>query len=151
MRAHTHVCSSPDLLLSTIFRAAVTNQCDHLSPVRALEDNFDICAIGIRQAEPEHVQVVLRVFRNAETRAFEVGRERDRNTRLNRFSKVRIEHHQRMRREERKHMKKKKMEVEWGRGFRRTDKNGANERVVEDPSDGDVGDAHTAMAVADSS
>jgi hypothetical protein len=43
------------------------------------------------------------------------------------------------------------MEVEWGRGFRRTDKNGPNERVVEDPSDGDIGDAHTAMAVADSS
>ena len=56
--------------LSTVLGATVTNQCDHLSAVRALEDSFDICTIGVGKAEPEHVQVVLWMFRNAEARAF---------------------------------------------------------------------------------
>jgi hypothetical protein len=34
--------------------------------------------------------------------------------------------------------------------MRLTDEDSANERVVEDPSDGDIGDAHPAMAFADS-
>ena len=61
----------PDLpSTSTILGATVTYQCDHLSAIRALEDSFDVCAIGIGQVEPEHVQVVFRVFGNAETCAF---------------------------------------------------------------------------------
>jgi len=60
----------PIFFLSTVLGATVTNQCDHLSAVRALEDSFDICTIGVGKAEPEHVQVVLWVFRNAEARAF---------------------------------------------------------------------------------
>ncbi len=61
----------PDLpSTSTILGATVAYQCDHLSTIRALEDSFDVCAIGIGQVEPEHVQVVFRVFGNAETCAF---------------------------------------------------------------------------------
>lgn len=37
------------------------------------------------------------------------------------------------------------------RGISRTYEDGADERVVQNPSDGYVGDAHTAVAVADSS
>lgn len=73
--------SPPDLpsvtcqssLLSTVLGATVTNQCDHLSAVRALEDSFDICTICVGKAEPKHVQVVLWVFRNAEARADKYG------------------------------------------------------------------------------
>lgn len=60
----------PIFFLSTILGATVTYQCDHLSAIRALQHHFNVHAIGIGKAEPEHVQVVLRVFRYAETRAF---------------------------------------------------------------------------------
>lgn len=76
-RARSSPLTSPDLpsvtclsSLSTVLGATVTNQCDHLSAVRALEDSFDICTICVGKAEPKHVQVVLWVFRNAEARAF---------------------------------------------------------------------------------
>jgi hypothetical protein len=52
----------PIFLLSTILSATVTNQRDHLSTVRPLEDGFDIRAIGIGKAEPENIQVVFRMF-----------------------------------------------------------------------------------------
>jgi hypothetical protein len=57
-------------LLSTILGAAVTYQCDHPTAIRAVEDRFDICAIGIGKTEFEYVEVVLRMFRNTQTRAF---------------------------------------------------------------------------------
>jgi hypothetical protein len=62
-----------ELLLSTVLCATITYQCDHLSAIRALEDSFDVCTIGVGQAEPKHVQVVLWVFRDAETCAFMSG------------------------------------------------------------------------------
>lgn len=58
-----------------VLRAAVTYQCDHLPTIRAVEDSFDICAIGVGKAEFEYVEVIFRVLRHAQTRAF-LGLER---------------------------------------------------------------------------
>ncbi len=57
-------------LLSTILGATVAYQCDHLPAIRAVEDHFDICTIGVGKTEFKYVEVVLRMFRNAQTGAF---------------------------------------------------------------------------------
>jgi hypothetical protein len=61
------------LVYLAVLRAAVTYQCDHLPAIRAVEDRFDICAIGVGKTEFEYVQVIFRVFRHAQTCAFEGG------------------------------------------------------------------------------
>ena len=68
LRKHPHLPAHP--FLSTILGATVTYQCDHLTAIRAVEDSFDICTIGVRKPEFEYVEVVLRVFRDAQTCAF---------------------------------------------------------------------------------
>jgi hypothetical protein len=60
----------PRRRLSTILGAAITYQSDHLPAVRAFEDDFDICAIGVREAESKRVEVILWMFRNSKTCAF---------------------------------------------------------------------------------
>jgi len=57
--------SLPDLpssSLSTILGATVTYQGDHLSPVRAGQNSFNVCAVRVVKAEPEHGQVIFRVL-----------------------------------------------------------------------------------------
>lgn len=66
----TRWCCPPPFLLSTILGATVTYQRDHLPAIRAVEDSFYICTIGVGKTEFEYVEVVLRVFRDAQTRAF---------------------------------------------------------------------------------
>ena len=62
--------SSCPPFLSTILGATVTYQCDHPPAIRAVEDRFDICTIGVGKTKFEYVEVVLRMLRNAQTRAF---------------------------------------------------------------------------------